>query len=89
MSHPLSRFSFLTLPIGVSVPVGRAHEFETILNVAQALSYTYICRRYHSYAKDITFLFIGSRAKRAWIMPYGESDFVSGVTLSYSEEWKT
>ena len=44
--------------VGYSGNIGRAHEFETILNAAQALSYT----------EDITFLFIGSGAKQAWIM---------------------
>ena len=44
--------------VGYSGNIGRAHEFETILNAAQALSYT----------EDITFLFIGSGAKLAWIM---------------------
>ena len=34
------------------------HKFETILNAAQA----------PSYAEDITFLYIGSGAKQAWIM---------------------
>jgi hypothetical protein len=34
------------------------HVFETILNAAQVLLY----------AEDITFLFIGSGAKLAWIM---------------------
>jgi len=34
------------------------HEFETILNAAQALSY----------AEDITFLYIGRGVKQAWIM---------------------
>jgi hypothetical protein len=38
--------------------IGRAHEFETILNAAEALLYT----------EDISFLFIGSGAKPAWIM---------------------
>ena len=44
--------------VGYSGNMGRAHEFGTILNAAQALSY----------AEDITFLFIGSGAKQAWIM---------------------
>ena len=44
--------------VGYSGNMGRAHEFETILTAAQAISY----------AEDITFLFIGSGAKQAWIM---------------------
>jgi colanic acid biosynthesis glycosyl transferase WcaI len=44
--------------VGYSGNIGRAHEFETILNAAQVLSY----------AENIIFLFIGSGAKQAWIM---------------------
>ena len=44
--------------VGYSGNMGRAHEFETILNAAQALSY----------AEDIVFLLIGSGARLAWIM---------------------
>ena len=44
--------------VGYSGNMGRVHEFETILNAAQALLY----------AKDIIFLFIGGGARQAWIM---------------------
>ncbi len=44
--------------VGYSGNMGHAHEFETILNAAQDLSY----------AEDIIFLFIGSGVKQAWIM---------------------
>ena len=47
-----------TFVVGYSGNIGRVHEFETILNAAQALSHT----------EGIMFLFIGNGARQPWIM---------------------